>query len=79
MKNAIIKGRRIHSCFLGRLNRLGVIRDRFNVRSDWEVSSSTTIGRRHEQQSGQSDSDDRILPFWVSLIGFGCAQADGRQ
>ena len=71
------EAKRITCCFLGRLSRWGVIRDRFNVRSDWEVSSSTTIGRRHEQQSGQSDSDHRILPFWVSLIGLGCAQADG--
>jgi hypothetical protein len=28
------------------------MRDRFNVRNDWEVSLSTIIVRRHEQRSG---------------------------
>jgi hypothetical protein len=47
------------------------------ARNDWEDCSSTTIGRRHEQQSGQSGSNHRLLPFWVSLLGLDGAQADG--
>jgi hypothetical protein len=34
MKKEIIKAKRITCCFLGRLNRWRVIRDRFNVRND---------------------------------------------
>jgi Homeodomain-like domain len=77
MKKETIKAKRITCCFLGRLKRWGVIRNRFNVRSDWEVCLSTTIGRQHEEQSRQADSGDRILPGWVYLVGPGCAQADG--
>jgi len=79
MKKEIIKVRGIDFCFLRRLDWWVVIRDRFNVRSDWEASLSITIGGGDEQQSGQSDSDHRILPCWVSLIGLGCAQADGHR
>ena len=64
---------------LSRPTKLGSDQDRFNVRNDYEVCLSTTIGRRHEQQSGQADSDHRILPFWVFLIGLSCAQADGHR
>jgi hypothetical protein len=79
IRKEIIKGRGIGFCFLGRLKRWMVIRDRFNVGSDWEDYSSTTIGRQHEEQSRQADSDRRILPGWVSLVGLGCAQADSHR
>src|SRR5215831_12310743 len=77
IRKEIIKGRGIGFCFLGRLNQWGEIRGRFTVRSDWEDCSSTTIGRQHEEQSRQADSDHRILPCWVCLAGPGCAQSDG--
>jgi hypothetical protein len=48
MKKEIIKAKRITCCFLGRLKRWGVIRDRFNVRSDWEDFSNIIIERLPE-------------------------------
>ena len=54
MKKEIIKARGIPSCFLRRLDGWGVIRDRFNVRSDWEDSSNTTIGGLPEFRATES-------------------------
>jgi len=42
MRKEIIRAKGTNCCFLGRLNRRMVIRDRFNVRSDWEDFSNTT-------------------------------------
>jgi hypothetical protein len=48
MKKEIIKARGMHAYFLRRLDRWGVIRDRFNVRNDWEDCSNIIIERLPE-------------------------------